>query len=56
MKEIKNKKCKAFGVGVEHRAVIQLLKTHSKTETLSTFEMLKVSRGGRPVLSLELGS
>lgn len=37
------------GVGIEHRAVMSLLKTHSKTETLSTFQMLKVSRGGRPV-------
>lgn len=37
------------GVGIEHRAVMKLIKTHSKTETLSTFEMSKVSRGGRPV-------
>ena len=39
----------ANGVGIEHRAVIKLLKTHSTTATLSTFEMLKLSRGGRPV-------
>lgn len=44
----------ADGVGTEHRAVMQLLKTHSKTKTLSTFEMLKVSRGGRPVEYAEL--
>jgi len=39
----------ADGCQVEHRATMQLLKTHSNTETLSTFEMLKVSRGGRPI-------
>ena len=39
----------AEGTGVEHRAIMQLLKTHSGRKTLSTFEMSKVSRGGRPV-------
>lgn len=39
----------AEGCKVEHRATMQLLKRHQKTETLSTFEMLKVSRGGRPI-------
>lgn len=39
----------AEGVGIEHRAVMQLLKTHSTTDTLSTFQMLKVTRGGRPL-------
>ena len=37
------------GVGIEHRAVMSLLKKHSSRETLSTFQMSKVSRGGRPV-------
>lgn len=36
-------------IGNEHRAVMALLKSHSNTEILSTFEMLKVSNGGRPV-------
>jgi len=44
----------ADGVGLEHRAVMTLLKTHSNTETLSTYQMLKVSRGGRPVKYAEL--
>jgi phage regulator Rha-like protein len=39
----------AEGVSIEHRAVMALLKRHSSTETLSTFGMSKVSRGGRPV-------
>lgn len=39
----------AEGVGIEHRAVMALLNTHKNTDTLSTFEMSKVSRGGRPV-------
>lgn len=38
----------AEGCRVEHRATMQLLKRHQNTETLSTFQMLKVSRGGRP--------
>ncbi len=37
------------GVGLEHRAVISLLKKYSNTDTLSTFEMSKVSTHGRPV-------
>jgi len=40
--------------GVEHRAVIILLKRHSKREILSSFEMLKVSTKGRPVEYAEL--
>lgn len=39
----------AEGCKVEHRATIQLLNTHKNTDTLSTFEMSKVSRGGRPI-------
>lgn len=39
----------AEGCNVEHRSTIQLLRKHSITQTLSTFEMSKVSRGGRPV-------
>jgi len=37
------------GCGLEHRAVISLLKKHSNTNTLSTFEMSKVSTSGRPL-------
>lgn len=37
------------GVGTLHKNVMELLKNHSNTETLSTFETAKVSRGGRPV-------
>ncbi len=37
------------GVGLEHRAVISLLKKYSNTKTLSAFEMLKVSTKGRPI-------
>lgn len=44
----------AEGVNIEHRAVIKLLKTHSKIDILSSFEMLKVSNGGRPVEYAEL--
>lgn len=37
------------GVGIEHRAVISLLRKHSNTKTLSTFVMSKLSTKGRPV-------
>ncbi len=37
------------GIGIEHRAVISLLKKHSNTRTLSTFEMSKLSTKGRPI-------
>lgn len=39
----------AEGCGIEHRAVMQLLKTHKHRQTLLAFQMSKVSRGGRPV-------
>ncbi len=44
----------ATGCKIEHRAVMTLLKKHSSTEILSTFQMRKVSRGGRPVEYAEL--
>lgn len=34
---------------IEHRAVIKLLRTYQKNEILSSFEMSKISRGGRPI-------
>lgn len=37
------------GVGLEHRAVIILLKKHSNTETLKAFEMTKAPTLGRPI-------
>jgi phage regulator Rha-like protein len=37
------------GVGTSHRNVMGLLKRYSNRETLSTFRLSKVSRGGRPV-------
>jgi phage regulator Rha-like protein len=39
----------AEGVGNQHYTVMNLIKSHSGTETLSSFEKRKVSRGGRPV-------
>jgi hypothetical protein len=39
----------AEGCEIEHRSVMRLLQRHSNTETLSGFEIHKVSRGGRPV-------
>lgn len=39
----------AEGVGNQHHTVMNLIKSHSNTETLSTFEKRKVSRGGRPI-------
>lgn len=37
------------GVGIEHRAVISLLKKHSNTKILKAFEMSKVSTKGRSI-------
>lgn len=37
------------GVGLEHRAVISLLKKHSNTQTLKAFEMSKLPTSGRPI-------
>lgn len=37
------------GVGIDHKSVIKLIKTHSNTELLSRFEIAKVSTKGRPI-------
>lgn len=39
----------AEGVGNDHRNVMRLLNRYSDRKLLSTFQRMKVSRGGRPV-------
>lgn len=37
------------GVGIDHKSVIKLIKTHSNTNLLKRFEIAKVSTKGRPI-------
>ncbi len=37
------------GVGIDHKSVIKLIKTHSNTELLKRFEISKLSTKGRPI-------
>ena len=44
----------AKGVGNEHRSIWRLLEKHKNTDTLSGFQILKVSTKGRPMLASKL--